>query len=101
VVHRDPAALREDFRSVRVADGPEMNRLAASGPEQPAEFRKQNRASRFTRASRPRRAVVRQLKSDTRKASAGFIPFARALEQQLAAPRTSSRSLQSSASHAP
>jgi hypothetical protein len=99
-VHRDPAVLRRDFRSVPVAAVPEMSRLAASGRVQRAAFPRLNRESRCTRASRPRRADVRQSKKDTRKASDGFIRFARALEQERAAPRMWSRLLRFSASRA-
>ena len=67
VCHCVPEAdLPEDIRSVPAVPanevaGPIKDPSADSVPAQPAEleFRKQNPASRFTRASRPRRAAVR------------------------------------------
>jgi hypothetical protein len=70
---RDQADRRQDFRSDLAVEDPGLRRhqLGVSGPVQ--VFRKPNRASRFTHASRRRAAAVRQLKNDTLRASANCI----------------------------
>jgi hypothetical protein len=101
VVRRVPAVPHRDFRSGPEAeDVPATNRLAASVPALQAAFRKLSRESRCMRASPLLRAGGRQSKSDTRKASAGFIRCVHAPVWEQAAPRTWSRSRRSSASRA-
>jgi hypothetical protein len=84
---RDPACrcvqeadLREDILSVPAdpeneVAGPIKDPSADSVPERPVEreFRKLNRASRFMRANRPRRAAVRSSRSAMRKVNANYI----------------------------
>ena len=76
-------ARRHDFRSDPVVLVPVVltklllvaNALAPLAPREASP--RQNRASRFTRVSRPQRAAVRSWRSDSPKASASFILFAR------------------------
>jgi hypothetical protein len=101
VVRRVPAVLHQDFRSAPEAeDAPETNQSAASGPALQAAFRKLNRESRCMHASLPLRAGGPQSKSDTRRANADFIRFARAPVWEQAAPHTWSRSRRCSGSRA-
>jgi hypothetical protein len=86
------ADLQEDILSApaaaapanEVAD-PDKDLSADNVPAQPAEqeFQRLNPASRFMRASRPRRAAVRSLRSVTRKVNANFIRCAPARVQAL------------------
>jgi hypothetical protein len=85
------ADLQEDILSApaaapanEVAD-PDKDLSADNVPAQPAEleFQRPNPASRFMRASRPRRAAVRSLRSVTRKVNANFIRCAPARVQVL------------------
>jgi hypothetical protein len=91
VCHCAPEAdLQEDILSApaapanEVAD-PDKDLSADNVPAQPAEqeFQRLNPASRFMRASRPRRAAVRSSRSVTRKVNANFIRCAPALVQAL------------------
>ena len=78
------ADLREDILSVPAVPANEVARPGIKGPSvdsvpaQPAEleFRRLNPASRFTRASRPRRAAVLSSRSAMRKVNANSIQCA-------------------------
>lgn len=102
------ADLPEDFRRVPAVVGNEAGvpgnkgRWADSVPALQAarEFRKQNRANLYMRASRQRRVAVHLSRSDMQKASANFIRCALALVWAQVALRRQNLSLRCNASRA-
>jgi len=107
VCHCVPEAdLQEDIRSAPVvpaneAGGPIKDLSADNARVRPAEqeFRKLNPASRFMRASRPRREAVRSSRSAMRKVNANSILCARARVRAQDGRRKLSLWRQYSASH--